>query len=291
MNNRNTTAFSYTYPIRYQKVLHEAVNIAYIDEGRGESTILFVHGLGHSLMGWSRNIEYLKQYYRCIAIDLPGNGLSSTGDYPYSMHFYSEAINDFIIKLKLTNVYLSGHSMGGQISLTFAINYPQTLNGLILCAPAGFETFNEWEKSLYQNTMFFVDLVSDEESSLRKAVHNSFYIMPDNAPEFIQQLVDLMNLQDRTHYRFMLEGCISGMLKEPVFDKLNTIKIPTLIIFGERDNLIPNKFIHPISTKTLAKTAANEFENATLEIISQCGHFVQWEKANQVNGYIRHFVH
>lgn len=286
-----TTAFSYAYPVKHQKVLHDAINIAYIDEGVGQNTILFVHGLGHSLLGWSRNVEYLKSYYRCIAIDLPGNGLSSNGQYPYSMHFFSEAIKDFISKLELKNVFLAGHSMGGQIALTFAINYSHLLKGLILCAPAGFETFNEWEISLYRNTMFFVDMVSDEETSLRKAVHNSFYIMPDNAPDFIQQLVDLMKLQNREHYRYMLDGCINAMLSEPVFDRLQEIKVPTQIIFGERDNLIPNKFIHPISTKSLAQTAAARFENAQLEIISQCGHFVQWEKAGQVNGVIRNFVH
>jgi pimeloyl-ACP methyl ester carboxylesterase len=138
--------------------------------------------------------------------------------------------------------------------------------------------------------MYFVDLVSNEETSLRKAIQNSFYIMPDNAPAFTQQLVDLMKLQDRTHYRYMIDSCINAMLDEPVFDNLGKIKVPVLILFGERDNLIPNRFIHPVSTKSLAEAASREFPNAEVHIISQCGHFLQWEKAQQVNGYIRHFA-
>ncbi|WP_118975122.1 alpha/beta fold hydrolase [Taibaiella koreensis] len=281
---------SYPYPVQRQKILHDAIEVAYIDEGEGDSIILFVHGLGHSLLGWVRNIEYLKQYHRCIAIDLPGNGLSSTGSYPYSMHFFAEALFDFIQKKKLKHIYLAGHSMGGQICLTFAHLHPEMIKGLILCAPAGFETFNEWEKSLYRNTMYFVDLVSNEENSLRKAIQNSFYIMPDNAPAFTQQLVDLMKLQDRDHYRYMIDRCINAMLDEPVFDYLSAIARPVLILFGERDNLIPNRFIHPISTKKLAETAAERFQQAEVHIISQCGHFLQWEKAQLVNGHIRNFI-
>jgi pimeloyl-ACP methyl ester carboxylesterase len=285
-----TTTISYPYPVQRQKILLDAVDIAYIDEGKGATTLLFVHGLGHSLLGWSKNIEYLKQYYRCVAIDLPGNGLSSTGEYPYSMHFFAEAIHDFIKVKKLKNVYLAGHSMGGQISLIFSLKYQDTIKGLILCAPAGFETFNDWEKSLYRNTMYFVDMVSNEENSLRKAIQNSFYIMPDNAPAFTQQLVDLMKLQDKKHYRYMIDSCINAMLDESVYENLGNINIPVLILFGERDNLIPNKFIHPVSTKSIAETAAKQFINAEVHIISQCGHFLQWEKAQEVNSYIRNFA-
>ena len=279
-----------TYPVQYQKILYDAVNIAYTDEGNSDKTILFVHGLGHSLIGWQKNVEQLKQYFRCIAIDLPGNGLSSSGDYPYNMRFFAECIEAFIKARKLTNVYLAGHSMGGQISLISAHLYPGSFKGIVLCAPAGFETFNDWEKSLYKNTMFFVDMVSNEETSLRKAVQNSFYIMPDTAPALAQQLVDLMKLHNRTQYRKMLEACITGMLDEPVYDILPEIGIPVLIIFGERDNMIPNRFIHPVTTRKLADTAVARFKNATLEMIPQCGHFVQWEKAIQVNSLIRNFI-
>jgi len=280
----------YPYPVQRQKLISDAVDIAFVDEGAGDTTLLFIHGLGHSLLGWTKNIDYLKQYYRCIAIDLPGNGLSATGQYPYSMHFFAEVIHHFIEARQLQHVVLVGHSMGGQIAMTYSLSYPQALKGLVLCAPAGFETFNDWEKSLYRNTMYFVDMVSNEENSLRKAIQNSFYIMPDNVPSFTQQLVNMMKLQEKGHYRYMLDGCIGAMLDEPVYHRLGEIKVPVLILFGERDNLIPNKFIHPTSTKSVAQAAAKQFQHAEVEIISQCGHFIQWEKAAQVNGFIRYFV-
>ncbi len=281
---------SLPYKVHYQQILFQDLQIAYVDEGKGDKVLLFIHGLGHSMLDWQKNLGYLRQHYRCIAVDLPGNGLSATGDYPYSLHFFAAGIADFIRKMGLTNVYLVGHSMGGQISMTLALQHPTLISGLILCAPAGFEVFTEWEKSLYRNTMYFVDMVSNEENSLRKGLQNSFYILPDSASGLAQQLVETMKLQDSTHYRKMLEKCISAMLDEPVYEQLADIAHPVLVIFGERDNLIPNKFIHPTSTRKLAETATGRFPNAVLHTIGQCGHFVQWEKAGKVNNLIRHFL-
>src|SRR5690606_37261715 len=142
----------------------------------------------HSSLAWIKNMEVLKSRYRCIAIDLPGNGLSKEGDDDYSIHFFAESIAAFIKAKQLKNVHLAGHSMGGQIAVTLELLYPQLVKSLILCAPAGFETFTEWEKNLYKSTMYFVDMVSSEESSLRKAVHNSFYLFPDSAASLTEQL-------------------------------------------------------------------------------------------------------
>lgn len=277
------------YTIHTQTIL-DGVNIAYVDEGKGDSTILFVHGLGHTHLAWWQNIAQLQHFNRCIAIDLPGSGQSSAGNYNYSLHFFADCIFHFIQQKKLKNVFIAGHSMGGQIAMIFALKYPEAAQGLILCAPAGLETFNEWEKNLYRNTMFFMDLVSNEENSLRKAIQSSFYILPENANSIINALVQSMKTQNLAQYRRMTEDCIKAMLDEPVYDRLYQINLPVQIIFGEKDSMIPNRFIHPVSTTRLAEMAADKFPDATLEMIPQCGHFVQWEKAAKVNGLIRHFV-
>jgi pimeloyl-ACP methyl ester carboxylesterase len=279
-----------TFSIKHHKAGKQQIDLAFADEGKGKKTLLFIHGLGHSHSAWIYNILTLSEQFRCIAVDLPGNGSSAAADYPYSLQFFADCIHDFIVEKQLKQVYLVGHSMGGQIAMTLALKYPEVLSGLILCAPAGFEQFNDWEKNLYRSTMYFVDMVSNEENSLRKAVQNSFYLLPDNVQPFIQQLISNMHTQDRKLYRRMTEACISGMLDEPVYDRIPDIKHPVLVIFGEKDTMIPNRFIHPCSTRQLAEAATRRFPNAQLEMIPLCGHFVQWEKASRVNNIIRHFV-
>lgn len=292
MNDSLLEQSIYPYPVQKQTILYDAVNIAYVDVGpKNAPVIFFIHGLGNAIIVWNKNIATLSQNYRCIAIDLPGNGLSSKDiNYPYSMEFFAEAVSDFIFQLKLQNVFLCGHSMGGQIALTIAEKNLQAISGLVLCAPAGIERFNTIEKNLYKSTMLFVDMLSTEENSLRKAINNSFYIMPDSAPLLIQQLVDIMQLQDRAHYRLMMEKCIGAMLDEPVYDNFSTIEVPVHIIFGEKDGLIPNKIIHPMSIKQMLDNAIPEFKNASYQLIAQCGHFLQWEKPQDVNHYIDAFI-
>ncbi len=280
----------HTFPIQHHKTGRHKIDIAFAEEGSGDKTLLFIHGLGHAHAAWIHNVDYLRKNYHCIALDLPGNGRSDTGNYPYSLHFFADCIHDFIREKQLENVYLAGHSMGGQIAMTLALAYPEAIRALVLCAPAGFEQFDDWEKNLYRSTMYFVDLVSNEENSLRKAVQNSFYILPDNVQAFIRQLISGIHAQDRKQYRDMTEACISGMLDEPVYSRLPEITHPTLVIFGEKDTMIPNRFIHPVTTRQLAEAAIKRFPDASLEMIPLCGHFVQWEKAGQVNGLIRHFV-
>jgi pimeloyl-ACP methyl ester carboxylesterase len=264
--------------------------VAYIDEGTGEQTIIFIHGLANYAGVWKKNIDQLKQQHRCIAIDLPGNGYSDPGDHAYGMGFFADVVYQLIMKLKLGSVCVAGHSMGGQIAMTLALKYPEVVSKLVLCAPAGFEEFSSFERSVYRNTIHLFDMFSSEENSLRKTLQISFYLLPEEARPMIEELVALQRRYPAKKYRAMVEACIDSMLEEPVVDRLHEIKQPTLIIYGERDALIPNKMIHPVSTKHLAEKAAAKFPNAELHMIAKCGHFVHWEDAGDVNYYIKRFV-
>ncbi len=270
--------------------LSNGCDMAYIDEGTGDTTLLFVHGLANYCGVWVKNIENLKQHYRCIAIDLPGNGYSDGGDYPYSINFFSGCVYDFMLQLKLTNVVPVGHSMGGQVLLNLVINHPTVCGKLVLCAPAGFETFSQLERTLYKTGIHFFDFFSTEENSLRKIVRTSFYQYPEYADGMLQELVDLMHRQPVSQYRKMVEACIDSMMEEPVYEQLHTIQQKALVIYGERDALIPNRLIHHTNTKTMAEQAVGKMPYAQLEMLSGCGHFVQLEKPDVVNEFIREFV-
>jgi pimeloyl-ACP methyl ester carboxylesterase len=265
-------------------------DVAYIDEGTGNQTLLFIHGLANYALGWQKNIAYFAGKYRCIALDLPGNGYSARAQHPYSISFFADCIADLITKLKLSNLCLIGHSMGGQIAMSVVLKYPGLANKLVLCAPAGLESFTPWERSIYKSTLLIFDLFSSEENSLKKTLHSSFYLFPDQAREMIEELVTIQKQYPLKEYRAMIEACIDGMLHEPVLERLAEITFPTLILFGERDALIPNKLLHPISTTSLAREAVQKFPNAELHILSKCGHFLQWEKAGDVNYYIESFL-
>lgn len=275
----------------YHKItLSNGSSVSYIDEGSGPNTIVFIHGLATYGGTWVHNIEGLQSSFRCIALDLPGNGHSEKGDLPYSIQYYAACVYDFIQKMRLENVVLCGHSMGGQIAMTLMLNVPDAAVKMVLCAPAGFEQFNIFEKTMYRSVIGLADIFSSDESSLRNSIYNSFYKNPAQADGMIEDMVKILRSYPASTYKKMLDASIQAMMNEPVFDSLSKIKIPTLVIFGELDALIPNKLLHPISTDQLARTAVAKMPDARLEMIPFAGHFVQWEKAERVNAAIKDFV-
>ncbi len=276
-----------TYPYKtYYQPLSNNCNIAYIDEGKGEKTLLFVHGLANYALVWKKNIDYLKQFYRCIAIDLPGNGLSDKNEHPFTMSFFSESLYLFVEALGLKNITIIGHSMGGQITIAAAAKYPQIADKLILCAPAGLEVFSALDKTLYYSTLHMLDFIAPEEQALRKTIENSFYRNHAQGEPVILELIKLMKTYKLNYYKKMVEACIKNMLEEPVYNKLDTLKQPVLIVFGKQDALIPNKMLHPISTEKLAVDGSKKIVDARVKILSDCGHFLQWEKADELNKII-----
>ena len=275
----------YPFPV-HDIQLYNGSRIAYMDEGAGEETILFIHGLANYAAGWTKNIQGLKERFRCIAIDLPGNGLSENIKGNYTISWFADCIIDFIGRMNLGKVFLAGHSMGGQIALNAVLRAPQCAEKLILCAPAGFETFTEMDKFLYQGSIQYMSWFSNDEYNLQETLRNSFYHFPAGAEQMVKDLVLLMKRQSNSEYKRMIDQCVSSMLNEPVFDRLGEIKQPTLICFGELDGLIPNRILHPVSTRDIARKGARQMPHATLKMIPQCGHFLQWEQAATLNQYI-----
>ncbi|MEM7549376.1 MAG: alpha/beta hydrolase [Bacteroidota bacterium] len=279
----------YPFPVK-KTLLSNDIEIAYIDEGQGSETILFVHGLGSYAPAWKKNIEELKSSYRCIAIDLPGYGKSSKGNYEGSMTFYAEIIKELIGKLGLEKVNLAGHSMGGQISIVTSLFYPEVVDKLILIAPAGFETFNEGEKDWFRGifTSAAVQLTPPEQIELNYAYN--FYDMPEDARFMIEDRIAMRSAKDFNGYTFIIPENVKGMVNEPVFDKLPNLQQETLIFFGQYDNLIPNRFLNGGKTEKIAIAGHQQIPNSKLVMVPKAGHFVMFEQSELVNQRIREFL-
>lgn len=81
------------------------------------------------------------------------------------------------------------------------------------------------------------------------------------------------------------------MLAEPVYDQLKSIQQPTLIIYGQQDMLIPNRYLHPqLTTDKIAKDANNSIANSQLKMINNAGHFVHFDQPTTINNMITDFI-
>lgn len=271
--------------------LDPALTIAYTDSGAQEKpVVLFIHGLANYLQVWQWNTLVLQNSARCIAIDLPGNGCSSRGNFDYSIDFYARLIPRFLRALHIHKVVLAGHSMGGQIALQAALDGLGLVSGLILFAPAGFEYYAPHEAVLFKSAIAFGNFLNMDEVHIAQSINSSFYEQNAMAQKIIDELSHIIKSNDRQSYRLMLEKCINSMLDHQLFYELKHISQPTLVLFGEDDMLIPNRFLHPMSTREIALAAVAQMPNAQLRMYPKTGHFVQIERAAEVNKEIQIFL-
>lgn len=280
---------NYGYEVKHAKLSND-INLAYIDEGNGNETIIFIHGLGSYIPAWNKNISELSKSYRCIAIDLPGYGKSSKNPHSGLMSFYAKVVAEFIDNLDLGKVTLAGHSMGGQISMVAALHYPDKVEKLILVDPAGFELFHPGQRLWFKDVMTpnLIRLTTVE--AIETNLASNFYNMPDDAIFMIEDRIAMRTADDFENYCYAVSQSVTGMVDEPIFNKLKYIEQPTLIFFGENDNLIPNRYLNPGETEPIAKAGANEIKNSKLIMVPKCGHFMMFEKSGVFNNEVKNFL-
>jgi len=128
------------YPFQSRGVEIEGARVHYVDEGRGP-TVLMVHGTPTWSFLWRHLIAGLRDHHRCIALDLPGFGLSDKppGD-AYRPEDQARRLAAFVDALRLKDWTLVVHDFGGPIGLSLAIERPDAVRRLVL--------FNTWMWSL-----------------------------------------------------------------------------------------------------------------------------------------------
>ena len=255
--------------------------------------MLCIHGLGSYRKAFDRNITQLSKKFRCICVDLPGHGESLRPYRPVTISYYTEQLVHFIEALQLNKVILVGHSMGAQISLSMAVQQPSIIQKLVLLAPAGFETFTEWESQWLlslTNPELLKNLTTEQVVQNIKA---NFYRLPTEAQFIIQERINIMGSPiDYDYYCKLIYQNTQAMLNEPIYQLLGEISHPCLVLFGEDDQLIPNRILHPLETsRTIAKKGCEALRACKLKMIPEAGHFLMFEKPDFVNEVVINFVY
>lgn len=277
----------YGFEVKNLKVRN--INIGYIDEGEGD-VLLMIHGLGSNAKAWSKNIPALSKENRVIAVDLPGYGTSDKGYYEYTLGFYATVLKEFLAELDVEGAVYVGHSMGGQIAMVSALEHPNLVKGLVLISPAGFEAFTDGEGDWMCRAVSAKFVSETTVRGVAINLESNFYKTPEEAKFMITDRLQVRGASDFENYCYAVSLNVAAMLEFPVYDRLEEIKQPTLVLFGENDNLIPNRFLHGGFTEDVAARGMDKLENGKLVMMSECGHFVQFEKAEETNQAVSEFL-
>lgn len=115
--------------------------INYVDLGDPASLpVVFIHGLAGCWQNWLENLLPFASRYRVIALDLPGFGQSEMPLDGITIPGYARIVNTFLGQLGVTRAAVVGNSMGGQIGVQLALDYPELVQSLVPVSPAGLAT-------------------------------------------------------------------------------------------------------------------------------------------------------
>lgn len=279
------------YPAPIDTVVVDSTHITYYDAGDSDSVILFVHGLGSNLSLWRDTLPAFTDDFRVLALDLPGFGLSDKAGVPATMPYFASIIAGFLDELGIGRVHFVGVSMGGQVGLTFALDHPDRLDRLVLVSPAGIETFTEQESQALKAVFTAANLQNTTDEIYRQNVALNFSSF-DAAHHgwLIEQRQALAARSDFPAYAEANARAVAGMLDGPVFDRLGEVQAPTLVVFGQDDKLIPNRFLHPaLTTAAVARTAVEILPQARLMLLEEAGHLLMIERPETFNATVRAF--
>ncbi len=266
----------YGFPVRYAL---DDPTVAYVDVGTGPQTLILIHGLASNLGFWRYNIPALAEHYRVIAIDLPGYGRSEkSAEYDYSLSFQAATIRDLIDELGLEHVTLVGQSMGGQIAMITALQYPEAVDRLVLVDPAGIESFLPGEGKWLRGVYSIEAIRKTPEDAIRRNLALNFNDWHDRLEWMVEERVRLAKTDEFDLFADAVVKSVGAMLDEPTTPYLDRIEQPTLIVYGEDDGLIPNPYLHPGFPERVFEEGAERIPNATLEEIDDAGHLSMIER-------------
>ncbi len=277
---------NYGFDVKYSKSKPE---LAYIDEGKGE-VVLLVHGLASNAGFWRYNISALAKNFRVIAVDLPGYGKSDKGNYSYKMTFFAKTLKQLLDDLQIDKVNFVGHSMGGQIGIWFSILYPERVKKLVLASSSGIEKFNRGEGEWLKSVVTIRSVKSTNEEGVRRNLSNNFYNWRSELEWMVEERVRMAKAKDFDLFARAVNRSVAGMIDEPTSDKLSLIQAQTLIIYGDKDGLIPNPYLHPGFPADVFKIGQKNIPNSILYEIKDCGHMIMIEKTNEFNQVVLNFL-
>jgi 3-oxoadipate enol-lactonase len=205
----------------------------------GAPVLLFSNSLGTTFSMWDSQLPALEPEFRVLRYDSRGHGLTTVTPGPYTIELLGRDVLHLLDKLKIQRANFCGLSKGGMIGLWLGVNAPERLQKLILCNTAAkIGTLDSWNgriKSVREAGM----------KSIAPAVIERWF-----TPEFRLRSPAIVAKTQRMIENSPLEGyiaCCEAIRDMDQRETISTIRVPTLVISGTKDPVIPLGESHFIS--------------------------------------------
>ena len=245
--------------------------IHYVEAGSGAPVIL-IHGLADNVTIWDPVIPALAARFRVIALDQIGFGRSDKPLLNYRVSTPVDFLDGFLTELKIERASLVGNSLGGWVAAAYALAHPERVERLVLSDAAGYAAL---AKTMDSRALRALRVASRDDIRYLGplAFHDKrFYQDVDAA------FKERVTAGDSYTVAQVLDSMIRG--DDALDNKLQTLKQPTLVLWGREDKLIPLSF---------GEQFHREIVDSRLRIIDNCGHMPQLECPNEFSAAVLKF--
>lgn len=241
-------------------------------------TLVFLNGLTQSTLAWFFCLPFFKDHYKIILMDFIFQGQSDKTGEPRDFDQHAEDVVAVLNAENISQINLIGLSYGSLVAQHFAVNHPEKINKLVLLATFAHKTaiFNAIELSWWRaletggyNLMF--------DTMMPFVLSDEYFSQPIIPIEMLKRSREDLNSNAQAIFNLMR----ATKDRDDYRDELKKIKTPTLIIQGEKDQLLP---------PYLAQEVHKNISGSKFEIIKGAGHTLNLERVPEVCTLILGFL-
>lgn len=231
-----------------------SLNTNFFEFGKGDETVLFLHGWGSDSADFLGSAKFLSRFKRTICVDLWGFGKSEEPKEVWSSEDYVSAIFEFVKQNNLTNLHIVGHSFGGKLGAIFCDKHKEIVKSLVLVDSAGILK----KKSLIKN------IKERRFKKLKKLVELG---------KKDEKVLTKFGSDDWKNSSLQMKEIMKKVIREDISKTFSNLRLKTLIFWGKQDRTTPI---------FMAKKIHKQIKNSTL-LIYKGGHFSHIDNFERFN--------
>ena len=217
------------------------------DEGSRDGEVLvLMHGFGMSLHVWEKWIAELGDTYRLISFDWPGHGLSTpVRDANYNLNALTDYLADVLDWMNIDEFVLVGHSMGGGVAMNYIVDNPDKVQALVLIGASGLKIdrsdkpLRMLEMTKYPGMSTALRYITPYDT-IKNALITRYGSEAFVSKELVDKYYELM--LNSTNREIFIKRLKQMLLDEPLDARIGRLNHPTLLIWGEEDQMVGLKY-------------------------------------------------
>ncbi len=243
----------------------EEQNFKYIETKGGSENLLLLHGLFGALSNFKGIIEGFSSKYNVIVpmlpiFEMPIRKVSVTGLVDY--------VNDFVDYKNYGKVHVLGNSLGGHITLLYALARPEKIGSIILTGSSG----------LFESAMGTTFPKRGDYNFIKTKTESTFYRPEVATKELVDEVFDIVNDRNKA---IRILATAKSAVRHNLGDKLQQIEAPTLLVWGRDDQITP---------AFVGEKFHELIKNSRLIFMEECGHAPMMEHPEAFNHHLETFL-